>query len=77
MKICGCNISIYNMAKPAFGKSVRFDWLFLRRHYAVRTVFMETVQAVYSCFGAKKFATKTDKQYENTINITKITFERI
>ena len=65
------------MAKLTFGKSVRSDWFFLRRHFAVRTVFMDTVQAVYFFGGAKKFATKTDKQYENTINITKITFERI
>ena len=54
------------MAKPVLGKSVRSDWFLLGRDFAVRTVSMETVQAVYFCFGAKpansKFATKTAKK---------------
>ena len=54
------------MAKPVFGKSARSDWFLLGRDFAVRTVSMETVQAVYFCFGAKpvnsKFATKTAKK---------------
>ena len=41
------------MTKPVLGKSVRSDWFFLGRDFAVRTVSMETVQAVYFCFGAK------------------------
>ena len=57
---------IYYMAKPVLGKSVRSDWFLLGRDFAVRTVSMETVQAVYFCFGAKpsnsKFATKTAKK---------------
>ena len=59
-------IYIYYMAKPVLGKSVRSDWFFLGRDFAVGTVSKETVQAVYFCFGAKpansKFATKTAKQ---------------
>ena len=54
------------MAKPVLGKSVRSDWFLLGRDFAVRTLSMETVQAVYFCFGAKpsnsKFATKTAKK---------------
>ena len=54
------------MAKPVLGKSVRSDWLFLGRDFAVRTISMETVQAVHFCLGAKpansKFATKTAKK---------------
>ena len=38
------------MAKPVLGKSVRADWFLLGRDFAVRTVSMETVQAVYFCF---------------------------
>ena len=38
------------MAKPVLGKSVRSDWFLLGRDFAVRTVSMETVQAVYFCF---------------------------
>ena len=41
---------IYYMAKPVLGKSVRSDWFLLGRDFAVRTVSMETVQAVYFCF---------------------------
>ena len=41
------------MAKPVLGKSVSSDWFFLGRDFAVRTFSMETVQAVYFCFGAK------------------------
>ena len=37
------------MAKPVLGKSVRSDWFFLGRDFAVRTFSMETVQAVYFC----------------------------
>ena len=54
------------MAKTVLGKSVRSDWFFLGRDFAVRTVSMEMVQDVYFCFGAKpansKFATKTAKK---------------
>ena len=59
------------MTKPVLGKSVRSDWFFLGRDFAVRTVSMETVQAVYFCFGAKpansKFATKTAKKNVNIV----------
>ena len=34
-------------------KRERFDWFFLGRDFAVRTISVETVQAVYFCFGAK------------------------
>ena len=51
------------MAKPVLDKSVRSDWFFLGRDFAVRTV---SVQAVYFCFGAKpansKSATKPAKK---------------
>ena len=47
------NIIFYYMAKPDLGKSQRSDWFFLGRDFAVRTVSVETVQAVYFCFGAK------------------------
>ena len=54
------------MAKPVLGKSVGSDWFYLGRDFAVRTVSMETVEAVYFCFGAKpansKFATRTAKK---------------
>ena len=54
------------MANPVLGKSLCSDWFFLSQDFAVRTVSMETVQAVYFCFGAKsansKFATKTAKK---------------
>ena len=40
------------MAKPVLGKSVRFYWFLLGRDFAERTVCMETIQAVYYCFGA-------------------------
>ena len=54
------------MTKPVLGKSVRSDWFFLCRDFAVRIASMETVQAVYFCFGAKpansKIATKTAKE---------------
>ena len=54
------------MAKPVLGKSLRSDWFFLSQDFAVRTVFMETIQSVYFCFGAKpansKFETKTAKE---------------
>ena len=43
----------YYVTKPVLGKSERSDWFFLGRDFAVRTVSMETVQAVYFCFGAK------------------------
>ena len=35
------------MAKPVFGKSVRSDWFFLGRNFAVRAVSMEKVKNVY------------------------------
>ena len=41
----------YYMAKPVLGKSVRSDWFFLGRDFAVRTVSMEKVKNVYFCFG--------------------------
>ena len=54
------------MAKTVLGKSVRSDWFFLGRDFAVRTVSMEMVPAVYFCFGAKpansNFATETAKK---------------
>jgi len=54
------------MANPDLGKSLCSDWFFLGQDFAVRTVFMETVQTVYFCFGAKpaksKFATKMAKK---------------
>ena len=54
------------MAKPVWGKSVHFDWFLLCRDFAVRTVSMDTVEAVYFYFEAKpassKFATKTAKK---------------
>ena len=43
---------VYYMPKPVLGKSQRYDWIFLSRDFAVRTVSVETVQAVYFCFGA-------------------------
>ena len=59
------------MAKPVLGKSVGYDWFFLGREFAVRTVSMETVVAVYFCFGAKpgnsKFATRTAKINVNIV----------
>ena len=44
-------IPSYYMAKPVLGKSQRSDWFFLGRGFAVRTISVETVQAVYFCFG--------------------------
>ena len=44
---------IYYMPKPVLGKSQRSDWFFLSRDFAISTVSVETVQAVYFCFGAK------------------------
>ena len=41
------------MAKPVLGKYQLSDWFFLGRDFAVRTISVETVQAVYFCFGAK------------------------
>ena len=43
---------VYYMPKPVLGKSQRYDWIFLSRDFAVRTVSVKTVQAVYFCFGA-------------------------
>ena len=43
----------YYMAKPVLGKCQRSDCFFLGRDFAVRTISVETVQAVYFCFGAK------------------------
>ena len=58
--------SIYYMANPVLGKSLCSDWFSLGQGFAVGTVSMETVQAVYFCFEAKsansKFATKTAKK---------------
>ena len=54
------------MTKPVLGKCVRTDWFFLGRDFAVRTVSMEMVPAVYFCFGAKpansNFATETTRK---------------
>ena len=59
------------MAKPVLGKSLCSDWFFLGQDFAVRTVSMETVQALYFCFGAKlansKFATKQRKKAVNIV----------
>ena len=44
------DILFYYMAKPDLGKSQRSDWFFLGRDFAVRTVSVETVQAVYFFF---------------------------
>ena len=41
------------MAKPVLGKSQRSDWFFVGREFAVRTIPVETVEAVYFCFGAR------------------------
>ena len=45
---------------------MRSYWFLLGRHFAVRTVSMQTVQDLYFCFGAKpansKFATTTAKK---------------
>ena len=54
----GANITspckkIYYMAKPVLGKPQPSDWFFLGRDFEVRTISVETVQAVYFCFGAK------------------------
>ena len=62
------------MAKPVLGKSVRSDWFFLGRDFAVRTVSMKTVEGSKPCSfvsGAKpansKFATKTAKKNVNIV----------
>ena len=59
-------IKYYHTAKPVFGKSVRFGWFFLGRDFPVRTISMETVQAVFFLFWSKagkfKFATKIAKK---------------
>ena len=47
------NVLFYYMAKPVLGKSQHFDWFFLSLDFAVRTISVEKVQAVYFCFGAK------------------------
>ena len=54
------------MANPVSGKSLCSDWFFLGQDFAVQTIFMEMVQPVYFCFGAKpansKFAFYYQKQ---------------
>ena len=40
-------IKCYHTAKQVLGKSVRFGWFFLGRDFPVRTISMETVQAVF------------------------------
>ena len=40
-------LTYYCMANPVLGKSLRSNWFFLGQDFAVRTVFMETVQPVY------------------------------
>ena len=61
------------MAKTVLGKSVRSDWFFLGRDFAVRTVSMEMVPAVYFCLGAKpansNFATETAKKKVNIVTL--------
>ena len=53
------------MAKPALGKSM-CHWFFLGQDFAVQTISMETLPAMYFCLGEKlvssKFATKTAKK---------------
>ena len=60
------NNNYYYMAKPVLGKSVHSDWFFLGLDFAVQTIAVETVEAIYFCFGAKlansNFATKTAKK---------------
>jgi len=59
------------MARLVLGKSVRFDWFFLGWDIAVQTVSMETLEAMYFCFGAKlansKFPNKTAKKNVNIV----------
>mgnify|MGYP006896104914 CR=1 FL=1 len=40
-------LTYYFMKNPVLGKSLCSDWLFLGQDFAVRAVFMETVQPVY------------------------------
>ena len=41
------------MIKPILGrKSGRSSWFFLAFNFLEPTVYMETIQAVYFCFGA-------------------------
>ena len=74
------NILVYYMANPVLGKSLCSDWFFLGQDFAVRTVFMETVQPMYFCFGAKpensNFATKTAKKTVNIVILQSETTRR-
>ena len=49
------------MAKPVLGKSVRSDWFFLGRDFAVRTVSMKTVQGSKPC----SFVLEQSRQIQN------------
>ena len=41
------------MAKPVLGKSQHSDWFFLGRDFAVRTISVETVRAMFFLFWSK------------------------
>ena len=49
------------MAKPVLGKSVRSDWFFLGRDFAVRTVSMKTVEGSKPC----SFVLEQSRQIQN------------
>ena len=49
------------MAKPVLGKSVRSDWFFLGRDFAVRTVSMKTVEGSKPC----SFGLEQSRQIQN------------
>ena len=49
------------MAKPVLGKSMRSDWFFLGRDFAVRTVSMKTVEGSKPC----SFGLEQSRQIQN------------
>ena len=51
-------LTYYYMKNPVLGKSLCYDWFFLGQDFAVRTVFMATVQPVY-------FALERSRQIQN------------
>ena len=55
------------MAKPVLGKSKHSDCFFLGREFAVRTISMETVQAVQRRQILNLHATKTAKENVNIV----------
>ena len=61
------------MAKPVLGKSVRSDWFFLGRDFAVRTVSMKTVEGSKPCsFGleqSRQIQNLQPKQRKKNVNI--------